>query len=224
MRPLIVARDERGSVLVEATIMLPILIIFVMGAIEFLWLFYDWNAATKAAQIGARLAAVSNPVAQGLGFYPATLITRTSPPGTSMPAFSVVCDGAEEICSCQGTCPGGIIRFDNSAMRTLVYGRGSTGCGDATSSYSVGMCDILTKIRPANVRVEYKQPPSPQGLGYIGRPGGAVPTVKISIVNLPASALFLSGVFRQFPEISATATAEDLSSCAPNVYVCASED
>ena len=52
-------RDQQGSVLVEVTIVLSITLVLVMGAIEFLLLFYQWNAAAKAVQIGARLAAVS---------------------------------------------------------------------------------------------------------------------------------------------------------------------
>jgi Flp pilus assembly protein TadG len=49
-------RDQRGAVMVEVTIMLSITLILVFGAIDFLLLFYQWNAAAKAVQIGARLA------------------------------------------------------------------------------------------------------------------------------------------------------------------------
>jgi len=59
-------RDQQGSVLVEVTIILSITLVLVLGAIDFLLLFYQWNAAAKAVQIGARLAAVSDPVASGL--------------------------------------------------------------------------------------------------------------------------------------------------------------
>ena len=59
-------RDQRGAVMVEVAIMLSITLVLVLGAIDFLLLFYQWNAAAKAAQIGARLAAVSDPVALGL--------------------------------------------------------------------------------------------------------------------------------------------------------------
>ena len=52
--------------MVEVTIMLSIPLVLVFGAIDFLLLFYQWNAAAKAVQIGARLAAVSDPVASGL--------------------------------------------------------------------------------------------------------------------------------------------------------------
>jgi len=215
-------RDEGGSVLVEATIMLTIMIIFVFGSIDFLFFLYEWNSATKAVQVGARIASVSDPVAKGLDFLSASLISRTSPPGTPMPTFSILCDGAEEKCSCTGSCPEGLIAFDRTAIRTIVYGRGSAACGDATSSYSMGMCDIFSRITPANVRIEYRQPASPAGLGYVGRPGGPVPTIKLSLVNMQPQLFFLSVLLHdlRLPEISTTVTAEDLSSCAPQATGC----
>jgi hypothetical protein len=41
--------------MVEVTIMLSITLVLVMGAIDFLLLFYQWNAAAKAVQIGTDL-------------------------------------------------------------------------------------------------------------------------------------------------------------------------
>ena len=58
-------RDERGGVLVETTVMLGILFIFILGSVDFLMAMYQWNAASKAVQVGARIAAVSTPVANG---------------------------------------------------------------------------------------------------------------------------------------------------------------
>ena len=43
--------------------MLVIMFIFVLGSVDFLMAMYQWNAAAKAVQIGARIAAVSDPVA-----------------------------------------------------------------------------------------------------------------------------------------------------------------
>jgi Flp pilus assembly pilin Flp len=52
-------RDQRGAVMVEVTIMLSITLVLVLGAIYFLLLFYQWNAAAKAVQIGARAKSVA---------------------------------------------------------------------------------------------------------------------------------------------------------------------
>ena len=57
------------------------------------------------------------------------------------------------------------------------------------------------------------------GLGYAGRPGGPVPTIKISLQNLPFRFFFLGDLlgFRNIhiPEVATTMTAEDLYSCSP---------
>ncbi len=210
-------RDNNGSVLVEVTIMLTVMIVFVLGSIDFLFAFYEWNEAAKAVQVGTRIAAVSNPVATGLNDLSAALISATLPPGSAMPSFTVTCDGGTAKCNCEGTCLGGLISYNASAMNTIVYGRGSTGCGDATSSYTAGMCDIFSRITPANVRIEYRQPAAPAGLGYVGRPGGPVPMIKISLQNLTFQFFFLGFLFNniQIPGLATTISAEDLSSCAP---------
>jgi hypothetical protein len=77
------------------------------------------------------------------------------------------------------------------------------------------MCDIFPRIRPENVVIVYTQ----TGLGYAGRPGGPVPTITISLHDLPFQFFFLSGL-RGFKDIPIPAsitsiTAEDLSSRAP---------
>ena len=57
------ARDQDGSVLVEATVLIPILLVFLLGAVDFSLAFYNGALATKAVEVGARIAAVSDPVA-----------------------------------------------------------------------------------------------------------------------------------------------------------------
>ena len=162
------------------------MIFFVLGSIDFLFAFYEWNAATKAVQVGARIAAVSNPVMTGLNNLSAALVSRAVRPGSAMPSFTVTCDGGTATCTCEGICQvGGVIGFNAAALNTIVYGRGSMACGDATSSYTAGMCDVFNRITPANVRIEYRQPAAPAGLGYVGRPGGPVPTIKVSLQNIP---------------------------------------
>jgi hypothetical protein len=222
MRILRFTRDNNGSVLVETTIMLPLMILFVFGSIDFLFAFYEWNAATKAVQVGARIAAVSNPVASNLNIFTAAFVSRSLRPGSAMPSFTVTCDGATAKCKCEGACLGGVVVFDAAALNTIVYGRGSTACRDATSSYTAGMCDIFNRIKPENVRIEYRQPTAPAGLGYVGRPGGPVPTIKVSLQNIPFRFFFLGIMFQniQIPGLATTRTGEDLSSCAPLVVSC----
>jgi len=213
-------RDSNGGVLVEATIMIIIMFVFVLGSIDFLFAFYQWNAATKAVQMGVRIAAVSDPVARGLNGLSAGVVSASLRPGSAMPSFTVTCDGGRATCTCEGACKG-VSGYNDAAMRTIVFGRGSTACGDATSSYTAGMCDIFSKITPANVRIVYTQPAAPAGLGFAGRPGGPVPTIRISLQNMPFRFFFLGDLlgFRniQLPGATTTMTGEDLYSCSPTM-------
>jgi Flp pilus assembly pilin Flp len=212
------ARDNNGAVLVEATIMMAIMFVLILGSVDFLFAFYQWNAAAKAAQVGARIAAVSDPVATGLNGLSARVVGAALRPGSAMPPFTVICDGGTTTCTCDGACIG-VSGYNATAMDTIVFGRGSMACGDATSSYTAGMCDIFDRITPANVRIAYIQPAAPAGLGYAGRPGGPAPTIKISLQNLPFRFFFLGALlgFRdiQIPEVPTTITGEDLYSCSP---------
>ena len=145
-------------------------------------------------------------------------MTTSSNGESAMPSFTATCDGGTAICNCQGACKG-VGGYNATAMRTIVFGRGSTACGDATSSYTAGMCDIFDRITLANVRIVYTQPAAPAGLGYAGRPAGPVPTIKVSLQNIPFRFFFLGGLlsFRdsQIPEVPTTITGEDLYSCSP---------
>ena len=97
--------------------MLTILLIFILGSVDFLMAMYQWNAAGKAVQVGARIAAVSTPVANGL-----TAITGleggANPGDFPPPAFTTrTCTGAGG-----GSCTGGGT-YNAAAMNRIVFGR-----------------------------------------------------------------------------------------------------
>lgn len=209
-----IINDQNGAVLVEATVMMSIILVFVLGSIEFLFVFYQWNAATKAVQVGARLAAVSDPVASGLNGLSIAVESPSLAPGDAMPIFEIRCNGATMSCECTGACVG-VSGYDAKAMNTIIFGRGSSSCTDAKSFYSAGMCDIFTRIKPENVTIAYVQ----TGLGYVDRPGGPVPTVMVALQNLPLQFFFLSGLLGlkniSIPPLTTSITGEDLSTTAP---------
>jgi hypothetical protein len=128
-----------------------------------------------------------------------------------MPAFEVTCNGGTSTCACAGNCTG-VGEFNAAALHTIVFGRGSSSCVDAVNSYYVGMCDIFSRITPANVVITYAQ----TGMGFAGRPGGPVPTITISLQNLPFQFFFVGGFLgldhMQMPGLTTSITAEDLSS------------
>jgi hypothetical protein len=213
MFPVRLARDQCGAVLVEVTITMTFMFVFVLGSIDFLFAFYQWNAAAKAVLVGARIAAVSDPVAAGLNNLSVAVVGPLAPPGARMPPFVVRCDGAAAACTCEGTCPG-LTGYDTAAMNTIVFGRGSSSCFDASSAYYAGMCDILPRITAANVVIVYAE----TGLGYVGRPNGPAPTITVALQNLPFQFYFLGGLMGfnkiNIPAVTSIA-GEDLSSGPP---------
>jgi Flp pilus assembly pilin Flp len=201
--------DENGAALVEATVMLGLFFVLVFGSVDFLMALYQWNAAAKAVAVGARIAAVSSPVSSDIPTL--TGLGSGVLPGDPMPSFTRTCNGATSTCDNGGT-------FDVDALNTIVYGRGSAACGDATSSYTSGMCDIFRAIAPANVVITYSHTDT-DGLGYAGRPGGPVLTITVSLQNIPFRFYFLGGLLGfgniTIPAMTTTQTSEDLSSSAP---------
>lgn len=207
-------RDQSGVVFAEFAILLPIVVIVVCGSIDFLYAFYQLNAAAKAAEIGARIAAVSDPVASGLNNLSNEAVLNGAEPRAPMPAFTVTC--RDQTCICAGTC-GDMTEnpFNPAAMDRIVYGRVGAACGSVASSHATGMCDVLPSITPANVVIVYTQ----DGLGYAGRPGGPVPTITVSLRNMQFHFFFLTpllGVHIAIPAVSTTVTAEDLCSGGGN--------
>lgn len=205
-------RDEAGAVFAEFAILLPVIVLVLGGSIDFLYAFYQWNVAVKAVEVGARIAAVSDPVANGLNQFSNQAVFNGAVPGATMPAFTVNCrDGS---CSCVGACASLVQNsFDEKAMDRIVFGRGldKKACGQAKPYYMTGMCDLLPAITSENVTVVYKQ----TGLGYAGRPGGPLPTIEVSLTGMQFQFFFLNsllGVHIAMPTITTTITAEDLCS------------
>ena len=111
------ASDENGTTMVEMAIVASLLFTVVLGFVDFGYAFYQWNAANKAVQVGARLARISDPVASGLA-----LETRTAASlcdvGKPVPAgtYDYVCT-ANAAGSASWTCAAGIETSANSRSR-----------------------------------------------------------------------------------------------------------
>ena len=73
------------------------------------------------------------------------------------------------------------------------------------------MRDFFPGVEADEVRIEYVA----TGLGYWTRPGGPVPTIRVSIVGHPFQFFFLSGLLGfaniTMPNMLSTITGEDLS-------------
>jgi hypothetical protein len=211
------ARDEDGGPLVEVAIILPILILFLFGGVDFMNALYQWNAAAKAVEIGARIAAVSDPIASGLASIADDVLSSGLASGNPMPDFTVECDGGAAACTCTSGACDGMGSYSAEAMGLIVFGRaGNSHCTPPASQYFAGMCNLHAAIAPQYVTVVYKQ----TGLGYAGRSFGPVPTITVSLnaasskAKLPFNFFFLPFHAIDIPQVTTTITGEALSASA----------
>ena len=170
--------DAGGATSVEFGLISGVLFALLFGITDFGYAFWQWSSAAKALQLGVRLAAVSDPVASDLKTY--TGLSSTVLDGDPMPYYQRVCNGTSKSCS------GGT--FDQTALNAIVYGRGNASCPTAPQPFAP-MCQIFTRIKPENIVIEYVH----TGLGYAGRPGGPIPTIKLSLTGLNYDFLILNG-------------------------------
>ena len=213
-------KDENGAAMLEFTAAAFTFFIILFGTIDFAQVYFKWNLATKATQLGARLAAVSDPVAGALPGL--TGVGGAVLPGDPMPAFDYSCTttsatGATGLCTNTGN-------YNSAAMQTIFYGRGNgTTCNG--TGLNIGMCNILggmsdqngSALTPKNVSVRYQY----TGLGYAGRPGaiggtaGPVPTITVSLTGVAHNFTLVGGLAGiasvTLPGFATTVTGEDLA-------------
>ncbi|MDE2383163.1 MAG: pilus assembly protein [Alphaproteobacteria bacterium] len=214
--------DTSGAAFVEMSLGISLLLLVVLGIIEFSYVFYQYNAADKAMQWAARVAAVSNPVASDLANY--TGLDSTHLPGDALPAnaYDVTCQASDALGN-SVSCTGTFTTADATAFKALIYGRlpggGATTCNTSTAAQTgeypgarIGICNYLRGIQASNIVVRYQY----TGLGYAGRPGGAVPSVTVSLRNMQYQYIFLGGFIGastfNMPSFATTVTGEDLNS------------
>jgi Flp pilus assembly protein TadG len=186
--------DEGGASFLEFTLISMFFFVLLFGAVEFFFIFYQWNVATKATQMGARVAAVSDPVARAIEPANWTGLVGTAKPGDPVPAaaqFNIVCEytGASLGCSSGAV---------NAAAFTNIVQR---------------MQAVYYRVLPQNVVVRYTY----TGMGYAGRPGGAVPTVTVSLKDMRYDFIAINvlaglGNNLPLPPLTTTISGEDLSS------------
>jgi len=196
------AHDEDGLA-AEFALVVPLLLIFVLGTIDVGLYAFRINQAEKATQIGARWAAVTNPLAEEILTTTYTNVTVGSVQiiqGERIPA------GALGLLTCTNT----------SCTCTTAPCPGTTFNSDAFDLLSARMKRILPAIKDENIVVEYRG----SGLGFAGNPNGAdiSPLITVRLVNMVHQSVVLSplGVSTSLPDFSYTITAEDTSGSISN--------
>lgn len=196
------ARDEDGAALIEAALILPVLLMLVFALADLSLYFWQASLTRKAADLGARLAVVSDAVAEGPGLtysesesywfgLPPGLRCRPAPgAAASCPAFAVRCSGRGG-CTCEeGRCG---FRYSAAKLRPIL----------------AAMRAVLPALAPENVEITY----ATNGLGYVGRPPPVPVDVTVRVVGFRYEAIFLGLLFADAIPLSAAATlpGEDLS-------------
>lgn len=185
---------EDGAALLEAMLVLPVLLLLVFGLSDVSLYFWNKGLALKAVQLGARRAVVSDAVAVGPGLDRAESATYWYglPPGARCfpepgrpsicPSFSVRCD-LRAGCQCSGdACR---FRLAPGRLRPIV----------------AAMQAVLPDLKPENVRVSY----ATNGFGYVAQPVPVPVDVRIDLVGLSYTPLFLGDLWGKSLPITASA-------------------
>jgi Flp pilus assembly protein TadG len=91
------AADARGATTAEFGLVAGFLFLILFAITDLGFAFWQWSSATKALQLGARLAAVSDPISSDLKTM--TGLSSTVFDGDPMPSYARVCSGASKSCS-----------------------------------------------------------------------------------------------------------------------------
>jgi len=181
-------KDQSGASAAELAVGLMLAMILTFGVFDMGYALWQWNNAEKAVHIGARLAAVSTPLAPNLAIYNCgTASTSAGDPCSAGQSFGTV--------TCTMTACTGSFGFSQTEADRLL----------------ARMQTVFPQMQAANLVVEYED----LQLGFDGR-GGPIGTVTVSIVNVPFQFIMLDALIgfgaATMPDFKATLTTEDLRS------------
>jgi hypothetical protein len=198
-------RDCTAASSAEFAMVLPLLLILLLGMIDagrFMW---DYNRATKATQVGARVAVVTNSVPSGLAaeeYVGQSVDSVTLTQGDIIPASAlgrITC--TRDACTCTTTpCPDDVGALDPSVFDQVLLPR---------------MKAMYPAISADNVQLNY----TGSGIGYAGDPHGMqiAPVVTVELTGLqfvPITSFLLASV--TMPDFRTSLTSEDASGSQSN--------
>lgn len=204
-------QDRSGSSAAEFAIVLPLLLIFLFGIIDAGRWLWTYNRAEKATQMGARMAAVTDPISPGIASSYLGVGGLTQGDVIPASAFGKV--------TCTGTGSGSSV----TASCTCT----TTPCPTLGTANSTAFQTVLTRMRKfypelaaSNVAVVY----STSGLGYAGDPNehDLSPLVSVVIGPTPATRVQFRPITAfliaqlNMPKFTATLTGEDLTGAQSN--------
>ena len=195
-------KNTHGSVSIEASFLLMIMVALTGATIEGGYAYFQWNGAQQAARHGVRLAATSDSVSQSLRDM--TGLGNGVEAGDPMPDYTLNCQGKTQSCN-QGS-------YNDRAMNDIVFGPDNDKKCGTTEKARRGMCDVFDDVTKNNVEVTYTH----SGLGIAGNPGQPAPLVTIKVTDMKFNFVFLDlftpESFSRMPDVSVSLMAEDLKS------------
>ncbi|KLK92638.1 hypothetical protein AA309_13155 [Microvirga vignae] len=144
--------------MIEATLIMPLLLLLSLGTAEFGLYLYQWNATSKATQIGARWAVVNPPIS-------AQLDADLKSTGWWLP------DTLGKSCRQIACQPAPGVGYDCHS--------GVPGCN--MTPILAQMRRVFPSLRDEDVQVTYEPFPQAGALGFVGRPGGVPVSVTVGI-------------------------------------------
>jgi len=201
--------DESASVTVEFVVVMWFFLVIVFFVIEIAVVQFYWQTAAKAAQLGARLALVSDA---------AVTTTSSSCPATagSLPLINCI-NTANANAAAGFQCTGSGSTTDQCTdYGTITCTGGGGSCNTTAFNYIVNrMRQTYLPIKDVNVIISYSYKPA---LGYAGGP--SEPAVTVTITGLHFGVISILGnlfgtgqdPFTTVPDMTVTMTGEDLNS------------
>lgn len=184
--------EDGALVTVEFVAIFPFFMIIVFYALQVALALFWWQSVQEAAQIGVRMAVVSDPAVNfeacpgGAGF---------------LPSGNCKSSGGKYGGSCNG---GNCLGFDPISCT----GGTSGNCNQtAFNAICSRMQAIFFKIECSEITISY----SDSGLGYAGGP--VIPAVTVSVSGVPFNVIdvpILPDIVSTIPTMTATLTGEDL--------------
>lgn len=194
-------QDENGIALSEALLTFPIVLLVFAAFFEFGYAMSQWNQTVKALQLGARRAAVSDPLTSNFNTVFPVSASNPVNNGTATPNDATI----------TSTC-GPNLNNCTAELNRIV--QGSDGVCGTAGDPRPGICDINWRIQPENLVVSYQR----SGLGYWGRPEGPVLTMRLEVRNITFDLPLLGGLLGfnniTIPAHPVTITTEDLKTCS----------
>lgn len=198
-------RDTRAASAAEFAIVLPLLILLIFGIIDAGRYAWEYNRAEKAAQVGVRVAVVTDVVPHALAETEFVGTVNCDPNG----------DGVYDTCT-----QGDIIKNPNAIPEITCT---STTCSPAAYATETAgamariiarMQNIKPDIAASNVELHY----TGSGLGFAGDPNGMQisPIVTVRLTDLQFRPIALLAL-TSFPfSVQASLTAEDEAGAQSN--------